>query len=239
MRRFFLLCLLVPVIGMSQTKNVVSVQRLFPKVDKVLEFEKALTTHAQKYHTADAKWRVYEITSGPDAGGYQVVEGPFNWSGLDARGNLGSEHMLDYNKAVATNLTDNYQSGYYEYQESLSTVALTEFSNKIQITHWFPKPGYGMAMRGLIEKMKKVWQSDGATVAVYMTSASGPAQYTMVTRYKNGFKDRDIVNPANFRERFEKVNGTGSFDEYLDVLRNKMDKSWSELLEMRPDLGSK
>jgi hypothetical protein len=239
MRSLLLLCLLIPVIGMSQTKNVVSVQRLFAKVDKVLEFEKAITTHAQKYHSGDAKWRVFEITSGPDAGGYQVVEGPFNWAGLDARGNLGTEHTLDYNKAVATNLTDNYQSGYYEYQESLSTVALTDFSNKIQITHWFPKVGHGMAVRGLIEKMKKLWQSDGSTVAVYMTSASGPAQYTMVTRYKNGYKDRDIVNPVNFRERFEKANGIGSFDEYLDVLRNKIDKSWSELMEMRPELGSK
>ncbi|HSF46044.1 MAG TPA: hypothetical protein VLA58_08530 [Chitinophagaceae bacterium] len=156
MRKFLLLCLLVPVIGMGQTKNVLSVQRMFAKVDKVLEFEKAIGAHAQKYHTNDARWRVWEITSGPDAGGYQVVEG-----------------------------------------------------------------GYGMAVRGLIEKMKKVWESDGTTVAVYMTSASGPAQYTMVTRYKNGYKDRDIVNPANFRERFEKVNGTGSFDEYLECSETK------------------
>jgi hypothetical protein len=239
MRNLLLLCLLIPVIGMSQTKNVVSVQRMFAKVDKVLEFEKAIGAHAQKYHTNDAKWRVWEITSGPDAGGYQVVEGPFNWTGLDARGNLGAEHTTDWNKSVAVNTTEGYQSGYYEYQESLSTVALTEFSNKIQIVHWYPKLGYAMNVRQLIAKMKKVWEADNVTVAVYMTSASGATQYTMVTRYKNGFKDRDVVNPLNFKERYEKVHGADSFDEYLDILRNKMDKSWSELLEMRPELGSK
>ncbi len=39
---------------------------MFPKADKVLDFEKALAAHAQKYHTGDWKWRVYEIQSGPD-----------------------------------------------------------------------------------------------------------------------------------------------------------------------------
>ena len=62
MRKIFLLCLLIPVIGMSQPKNVVNTNRVFPKVDKVLEFEKALATHAQKYHTGDWKWRVFEIS---------------------------------------------------------------------------------------------------------------------------------------------------------------------------------
>jgi hypothetical protein len=239
MRSLFLLCLLIPVIGMSQTKNVFSVQRSFAKVDKVLEFEKALGAHAQKYHSGDAQWRVFEITSGPDAGGYQIVEGPFNWAGLDARGNLGTEHTVDYNKAVAVNLTQDYQSGYYEYQESLSTVAMTDFSNKIQIVHWFPKPGHVMTVRGLIAKMKKFWESEKMTVAVYMTSSSGPSQFTMVTRYKNGYKDRDIVNPLSFKERYEKANGVDSFDEYLRIFQNNMEKSWSELLEMRPELGSK
>ncbi len=224
---------------MSQTKNIVSVQRNFAKVEKVLEFEKGLGAHAQKYHTGDAKWRVYEISSGPDAGGYQIVEGPFNWEGLDARGNLGAEHTLDFNKNVAPFTSQEYQSGYYEYQESLSTVPMGQFSNKIQIVHWFPKPGQAMVVRGLISKMKKVWEADNVSVAVYMASASGQAQFTMVTRYKNGFKDRDMVNPVNYKDRYEKANGQDSFDEYLNVLQNLIEKSWSELMELRPELGSK
>ena len=43
MRKIFLLCLLVPIIGISQN-NVVSTFRVFPKTDKLLEFEKALAT---------------------------------------------------------------------------------------------------------------------------------------------------------------------------------------------------
>ena len=72
----------------------------------MLEFEKALTAHAQKYHTGDWKWRVYEIQSGPDAGGYHIVEGPNSWDEIDKRGNLGSDHNNDWNKNVAIYLTD-------------------------------------------------------------------------------------------------------------------------------------
>lgn len=46
---------LIPLLGMAQ-KNLVSTERLFPKIDKVLEFEKALATHAQKYHKGDYSW---------------------------------------------------------------------------------------------------------------------------------------------------------------------------------------
>ena len=70
MRKIFLLCMLVPVLGMSQNKNIISSFRAFPKVDKVLEFEKAVAAHAQKHHTGDWKWRVWVIQSGPDANGY-------------------------------------------------------------------------------------------------------------------------------------------------------------------------
>lgn len=101
MRKIFLLCLLVPVLGLSQNKNILSTFRAFPKVDKVLEFEKALAAHAQKYHTGDWKWRVLEIQSGPDAGGYHIVEGPASWDAIDKRGNLGDEHNADWNKSVA------------------------------------------------------------------------------------------------------------------------------------------
>ena len=69
MKKFLCILLLIPILGISQTKNVISVNKVFPKADKVLEFEKALAAHAQKYHTGDWKWRVYEIQSGPDAGG--------------------------------------------------------------------------------------------------------------------------------------------------------------------------
>ena len=240
MKKIFLVCLLIPVLGMGQTKNVVTANRVFPKVDKVLEFEKALATHAQKYHTGDWKWRVFAIQSGPDAGGYHITEGPNNWEGIDGRGNLGTEHNNDWNKSVAIHLSERGSSSYSVFEDTLSTVALGDYSDKINITHWYPKLGWGGKVREVINEMKKAWAAGGQSVAVYSASSSGPAQFTLVTRYKQGLKER---NPGfikeSFKSRYEKANGEDSFDDFVDVLREYLSDAWSELLFLRADLSSK
>ena len=240
MKKIFLFCMLVPLLGIGQNKNVVNTTRVFAKVDKVLEFEKALTAHAQKYHTGDWKWRVFEIQSGPDANGYQITEGPTSWTAIDGRGNLGTEHNNDWNKNVAIYLTDRGTSGYSVYEDTLSTVALGDYSDKINITHWYPKLGWGPKVREVIAQMKKAWAAGGQTVAVYTSSSSGPAQFALVTRYKTGLKEREPrFIKESFKSRYEKANGEDSFDKYVELLREYLNDSWSELLFYRADLSSK
>lgn len=142
-KTLFLLLLLIPVIGLSQTKNVISTNRIFPKVDKQLEFEKALATHAQKYHSGDVKWRVFQIQSGPDAGGYHIVKGPKSWESEDTRGDINEAHNTDWHKNVTIYLTEKYSNGYSVYIDSLSTVAVGDYSDKVQVTHVYPKSGCG------------------------------------------------------------------------------------------------
>jgi hypothetical protein len=230
--------MLIPILGMSQ-KNVVNSTRAFPKIDKVLEFEKALAAHAQKYHTGDWKWRVFEIQSGPDAGGYQTTEGPSSWEAIDSRGNLGTEHNTDWNKNVAIYLTDRGGSSYGVFQDTLSTVTLTDWADKISITHIFPKIGWGNKIRELIVKSKPAWQAGGESIAVYQASSSGPAQYTIVTRYKTGLKERAMGFIKPFKDRYEAIHGIDSYDAYLEVFRNYIADAWSELLFYRADLSSK
>ena len=231
--------MMLPCIGFSQDKNVVSVNRVFAKNDKVLEFEKALASHAQKYHKGDWKWRVFSIESGPDAGGYHITEGPTSWDAIDTRGDLGKEHNEDWNKKVSIYLTDRGSISYSVYQEDLSTIQLTDFTDKIAITHYFPKIGYGDKMKAMIMKFKKVWEAGQQTMAVYQSSASGPAQYAIVNRYKQGLKERN----ANFRkpakDRYEEIYGVDSYNEVDEFFRNYVENVWAELLFLRPDLSSK
>lgn len=154
----YLLVMLLPLMGMAQNKNVVSTHRVFPKVDKVLEFEKALAAHAKKYHTGDVAWTVFAIQTGPDFGGYQLTEGPKTWESEDMRGDLGEEHTLDWNKNVAIYLTDRQSAGYSVYVDSLSTVALNDFSEKVNITHVYPKVGHSDDVVKIIKKLKKTWE---------------------------------------------------------------------------------
>jgi hypothetical protein len=239
MKRLVLLCLLIPAMMMGQKKNVLNANRVFAKVDKVLEFEKALAAHVQKYHTGDFKWRVFEIQSGPDAGGYHITEGPNTWDQIDNRGNLGVEHNNDWNKNVAIYLTDRGSSSYSTYQDSLSTVGLTDYSDKINILHYYPKVGWGYKVRDMIEKFRKVWIAGGESVAVYQSSSSGPAQYAIVTRYKQGLKERDPGFRKPFKERYEAIHGTDSWDDVAEVLQKYMDSTSGELLFLRTDLSSK
>ncbi len=242
MKNIFLLLMIfmgTPFTGFSQTKNVLSIHRVFPKMDKVLEFEKALAAHAQKYHTGDAFWRVFAIQSGPDFGGFHITEGPTSWEGEDARGDLGAEHKLDWNKNIAIHLTDRQSGGYFVYQDSLSTVALGDFSDKINITHVYPKIGQGDNVRDMIKKLKKYWTTAGVTVEVYSANSSGPTQYTLTTRYKQGLKEKAADFRKPFKEIYEAVNGQGSYNQYLKDAAEYIQDSWSELLFMRKDLGSK
>lgn len=238
-KMFFLLCMLIPVAGISQTKNVVSTHRVFPKMDKVLEFEKALATHAQKYHSGTAHWRVFAIQSGPDFGGYHITEGPTSWEAEDVRGNLGNDHNLDWNKNVAIYLTERESGGYSVYQDSLSTVALGDFSDKINITHLYPKMGKGDNVVSMIKKLRKNWIAAGVTVAVYTASSSGKGQYTIVTRYKQGLKERAAGFRKPFKESYESVNGEGAYAQFQKDLSDYVDETWSELLFLRADLSSK
>lgn len=231
--------ILVPALGKAQTKTLISTNRVFPKVDKVLEFEKAIAAHAQKYHTGTAHWRVFAIQSGPDAGGFHITEGPTSWADEDVRGDLGAEHKLDWNKNVAIYLTDRGSTGYSVYIDSLSTVALGDFSDKINISHIYPKIGQGDNVVNIIKKLKKTWASVGATVAVYQASSSGPGQYTIVTRYKQGLKEREPGFRKPFKQAYEEVNGEGSYAQYLKDVAEYINESWSELLFLRKDLSSK
>jgi hypothetical protein len=212
---------------MGQNKNVMSSFGAFPKVDKVLEFEKAVAAHAQKYHTGDWKWRVWAIQSGPDANGYHITEGPLSWELIDGRGEISVEHNNDWNKSVAIYLTDRGAASYSVYQDSPSTVAMTDYADKINITHWVQKIGWGDKVRDVIREMRKAWQAGGESVAVYTSSSSGPPQYTIVIRYKQGLKERTSGFRKPFKKRYEAANDEDSFDNYLEVLREYLKESWA------------
>ena len=76
-------------------------------------------------------------------------------------------------------------------------------------------------------------------MTVYESSSSGEPQFTLVTRYKDGLKERERGFRAPMKERYEKANGAGSWDTYLQNIRTSTDRSWSELLFFKKDLSSK
>jgi hypothetical protein len=239
MRKILFMLLALPFISIAQNKNLINVSRYFPKPDKVSQFEKAIAAHAQKFHKDDQHWRVWTVETGPDAGAYMVVEGPTNWDGVDKRGDLGAVHTKDWETTLQPLLHDKYETMYLTFREDLSTVAQTDYADKISINHMYTKPGYrGEVIQNLLA-MKKLWQADGASVAVYDASSSGEPQFVIVTRYRKGLKERDVTMAEDFSARFTKANGNGSFEKWLTNYKEGVVKQWSEILYLKPELGSK
>ena len=239
MRKFIAFWLLIPCIGMSQTKNINSTFRVSPKTDKVVEFEKALLAHAQKFHTGDLKWRVFEIQSGPNARAYHVVEGPTTWEQMDSRGNINAEHILDWNKNVLPLTTGEGTSGYSEYKAELSTVALTDFSDKVSTLHVDAKPGKFGDVIALIVNLKKVWEQSNQSVAVYQKVSTGTSGFVIVTRLKGGLKELASDFRKPLPERYEAAHGAGSFVSFNQKVSESVDSMWGELMFIRTDLSSK
>ena len=239
MKKFFLLMLLIPVLGMAQTKNVVNTTRVFPKGDKVAEFEKAIANHAQKYHTGDWKWRVFSIETGPDAGGYNIVEGPSTWEANDSRGNISAEHLEDWNKNIAPLLNDRGSAGFGEYSTDLSTVALTDYTDKVSLYHIIPKPGKLAQLLELVKNLKKVWVADKESVAVYESASSGTPSITIAYRMKNGLKEMAESYRKPLPERYNDVYGAGSFTTFTQKFADIVESRWEELIFYHADLSSK
>ena len=239
MRKYLFMLLLIPVIGIGQTKTILTSNRIFAKNDKGSEFEKALANHSQKYHTGDVKWRVWSIESGPDAGGYMVTEGPSNWSTLDGRNDISAEHTADWDKNVLPLTDGRGQSGYYDFQPDLSTVTLTDYADKILITHMTAKPGKISNVMSLQQREKKVWEAGKESVAVYSTVFSGEPGYITVTRLRDGLKELASDYRKPFPERYNAINGAGAFDVWLKDYADAVQSRWSELLTYKPKLSSK
>ena len=218
---------------------MVSTFRVFPKPDKTLEFEKAFAAHAQKYHTGNWKWRALSIESGPDAGGFHVVEGPLGWDEFDKRGDLGEAHTADWAKNVMPLTVDRGSTGYSEYMPDLSNVAITDYSDKIVINHMYPKSGMIVQATELIKKLQKVWKASNESVAVYRSIASGAPRFATVTRLKGGSKElsEDFYKPMG--ERFDAAHGSGAWTRYLADYATAIESRWSEMLFLRADLSSK
>lgn len=239
MKKILLLFMLIPFLGMGQTKNVINTSRLFAKQDKNAEFEKALAAHAQKYHSGNWKWRVFEIQTGPDAGGYHIVEGPLTWDDFDKRNDLSAEHTADWNKNVAPLTTGQGGQNFSTFDEELSTVAISDYSDKIVVIHMYPKPGMINNANEMLKKLKKAWEAGNEKIAVYRPAFSGEPQIVTVSRLKEGLKELDSSFRKPMAERFNAANGEGSWDAFQVEYSKNIDRRWAEMLFYRADLSSK
>lgn len=244
--RLFLAALLPLAIVVAQdtkkspaTKPVVlSSYRIMPKPGHEPQLEAALAAHANKFHKGDHAWRVGEVKSGPDGGMYHITEGPTSWTALDGRGNLGAEHMKDYATNVQPHVERSSPELLLTYQTSLSTTDATKWTDKVGIAHYVVKPGRGTQTTDALKKWKAIYEKVGLTVAVWRTAWSGETTYVLVFRLKTGFRQFDEPTPE-FRKAADELFGAGEYERLQQAAADNFSKTWSELIEFKPALGSR
>jgi hypothetical protein len=239
MKKVLLLLMFIPFIGMAQTNNVSSTFRVFPMPGKSLEFKKAIMAHVAKYHTTEKKWRIFEVMSGPDAGAFQFNEGPSSWEAIEKSPSNTDAHTTDWDKTVEVFIEKTSNVGYSVYNEKMSTVKLTDYSNHIIITHMYPSPGMVQTAWSIVEKQKKAYELGNESIAVYNVMASGDPHIAVVRRLKNGMKDLDATPAKSMPDRYREVNGPDSWAGYMEDYSKSIDRRWSEHLMFRADLSSK
>lgn len=217
---------------------LISSYRVLPKPGHEKQLEAALSAHAKKFHKADTAWRIAEVKSGPDGGMYHVTEGPTSWTAFDGRGDLGAEHTKDYAANVQPHVEKSAPDLLLTYQTSLSTTGATQWTDKVAVTHLVVKPGHSVEATEELKKWKAVYEKVGITVAVWRTSWSGELTYALVFRLKNGFKQFDEPAPE-FRKAAEELYGSGEYSRMQKASAEIYSRIWSELLEFKPEFGSK
>lgn len=239
MKKMLWLVLLCPLLALAQNapSPVVTSDRVWVKDGHAAAFKKALTDHVKTFHTGPWKWRVYEVLSGPDAGAYQINEGPNSWTVLEGRGDLSAQHTRHYETAVLPHISKSAPTMFATYDDKLSTTQAANWSNKVVLTHFYTKPGRGLAWTKALQANKPVWEKLGRNVAVWRSWSSGPGQIVVAGRLKEGFKDFDN-DTRTYSTAFDEVNGAGSYEKYLEEMARSVDHIVGEMIEFKPELSS-
>lgn len=233
MKKLLLALFLMPMMALGQEKNIVNTVRIFPKLDKTVEFEKALANHHQKFHTGTFKATVFNVLTGPDAGAYHITMGPISWEDLDNRKPT-AEHDADWDTKVLPLVNKISGVGFSAYDSKLSTIAVGDFVEKITIFHIFPKEGKGGAVGSILKRAKPSWEINNRSVAVYTSESSGENQFALVTRHKNGWKEKGEKPAKSLKE----VLGDAEFEDLMNDVSANIKKTYSEMLQMKKSLGS-
>lgn len=239
MKKFLLMLMFVPLLGLAQTKNVSHTLRVFPMKGKATDLDKAITAHVAKFHTTEKRWRIFEVQTGPDAGGLQINEGPMTWDEFNNQPKNSDAHKADWDKTVDPLIEKTTSIGYSTYLEEYSTVKLTDYSDNIVLTHMMINPGMVGSTYTLLQKMKKAWALGNESMAVYGSFFAGDPQIVISRRLKTGLKELDPAFVKSMPDRYREANGSDSWAEYQAEYNKAIGRRWSEMLIFRADLSSK
>jgi len=204
-------------------------------------FEASWKLHLNAYHQTTRKMRVNQITSGPNAGAYKLIEGPFSYADMDMPETNAKVHRTDLDKTIGpkTEQIDNY---YAYYRDSLSINTDTQ-AEKFLVSATVLKNGkmgdyLAEVSRGV--KVQKKMNSTVSTIRSVRGFAGSKPTLISVLRLKDGYKQLEGgPNNPEFRKNYIETYGQEAWDNRLKIMVDLVEDQSMHFEVLRADLSSK
>lgn len=252
MKKLILLCLfaLSAFISYGQGKTLYEVNMVKPKPGMISTFESKWKAHANIFHKNGDKRMVYEVTTGPHAGSFHIVEGPMSYADMDREKATDKAHLLDLEKNYFPYVDEDMLHGIYRWEDTASyngKVAADKFV--VTVTH----VKFGQ-MAGTLRESKRtallqsklpIPYKGSVNTYVQILSGSDPVMVT-IRNLKDGYKELETnyygaSNPTNaFKEAYIKDYGQEDWDARSKLLDDNANVVSREvyLMKLRKDLSS-
>ena len=151
-------------IGFAQTteEQIATSYRIQAKPGKDAALKAALIAHGEKFHGGANSWRIAQVISGMQEGMFQINEGPNTFAGLEERGDLGPEHMAEYDQTITPLVESRTGSNYLRFRPEYSTgTIIPKNGMKVTLRIFYLKPGRLDHLMASMNLIKNTWENLG------------------------------------------------------------------------------
>ena len=220
--------------------SVTEVLRQKPRQGMVQEYEASRKKH-MAWHKAQNDtwaWDVFEITTGPDTGGYLIASGNHQWKEMeewDAK--LGDADGADSRASMGATI-DSTKRAYWTQLNSISRLpAANERQPLLTVTFYRVKPGSDAALRAAIGKVNIALDAEKFPLHtvwyVLSNGGAGPTYAVVVPRTGLG----EMAPSPSLLQVLEKHLGKPAADALAKSFYDNIVSTESEMLRRRPDLS--
>ena len=179
----------------AQTRSLVGVSLVKPKMGQEAAFEAAWKAHLKKFHQADTTNRrgVFEITSGVRDRSYYLTSSGMSWADLDIERSNNKAHDMDYATTITSTLASAGGNEIFRWADTLSYRPDVQ-ATKFLLTSYHIKTGKQNDVTDEIKRAIAVNKKINSPLSYdgYIQQLSGSKPVVVIIRHlKDGFKELD------------------------------------------------
>lgn len=214
--------------------------RFVVKTDKYMEFSKAIAHHNKTWHAkGPAHVNIWYVAVGEHSGDMIASGGPLTFTDVDNI-SLGKDHMEDWLKNVMPNIKYMKGTNYWKLDKKHTYNPAGEQgqSTKLSIAMYDIKYSDSYRFKAILDLVVKVYQEKKYDKSIWVYwpefNVTKGQDVAVIWPFSNyAFFDEE----STFKEDFESVNGAGSWQPFIDELRDVVDGRYDEVWELIPELS--